>query len=122
MAYNVGDIIFWSIDRTAGEAMVIGHAKDAGALIITIGSQFTEVTEGNGTPTGCGWPPVGASYRREYMKRFPGKLKPCSAGQLPSYLADAHLSASILATHLAALRDVALRLCETLAMAQSDGS
>jgi len=68
--------VFWSIDRTAGEAMVIGYdAKDAGALIVAIGLQFTEIPEANCTSTGRGEPPIGASYRREYMKRFPSKLK-----------------------------------------------
>jgi hypothetical protein len=44
--YRRGDIIFWSIDRVSGEAMVIGYsAEDKDALIVAIGSQFTELDE-----------------------------------------------------------------------------
>jgi hypothetical protein len=71
-------LVFWSIDRTAGEAMVIGYlAADQSALVVAVGSQFTEMREASRRPTGRSEPPLGASYRREYMKRFPSKLRAC---------------------------------------------
>lgn len=44
-------------------------------LIVAMGTLFTEMPVENCTPTGTAEPPIGASYRREFMKRFPGKLK-----------------------------------------------
>jgi hypothetical protein len=74
--FRPGDIVFWSIDRTAGEAMLIGYdANDANTLIVVVGSQLTEMPEANCSPTGRGERPIGESYRREYLKRFPGNLK-----------------------------------------------
>src|SRR5215510_10908675 len=75
-AYRPGDIVFWSIDRVSGEAMVIGHdAKDANTLVVLVGAQVTELNVANCSPTSINESRVGASYRREYMTRFPGKLK-----------------------------------------------
>ena len=74
--FRPGGIAFWSVDRTSGEAHVVGYsAKDANVLVIAMGSIITEMDEANCSPTGRSEPPIGASYRREYMKRFPGKLR-----------------------------------------------
>jgi hypothetical protein len=69
-------LVFWSIDRTAGEVMIIGYlAADLSALVMAGGSQFTEIPEASCSPTGRSEPPLGASHRREHMKRFPSKLR-----------------------------------------------
>jgi len=73
--YRPGDIVFFSTDGVSGEAMVIGYsAEDKDALIVAIGSVFTELDVASCSPTGRSEPPPGASCRREYMKRFPKKL------------------------------------------------
>jgi len=55
--------------------MVIGYsAEDKDALIVAIGSMFTELDVANCSPTGRSGQPLGASCRREYMKRLPKKL------------------------------------------------
>jgi len=41
------------VDRTAGEAMVIGYlAADQSALVVAVRSQFTEMPEASCSPTG----------------------------------------------------------------------
>jgi cell wall-associated NlpC family hydrolase len=73
--YRPGDIVFWSIDGTSGEAHVVGYsAKDSDVLVIAMGSIITEMDEANCAPTGSSEPPIGESYRRHYMKRVPGRL------------------------------------------------
>ena len=74
--YRPGDIVFWSIDHAAGEAIVIGYdAKDVNTLIVAIGAQFTEMDVANCFPTGQGERTLGESARRHYMKLHPGRLK-----------------------------------------------
>ena len=68
--------MFWSIRRTAGEAMVIGYgAKDADILIVVVGAEFTEMDTANCLPTGHSKRPLGERARRHYMKLHPGRLK-----------------------------------------------
>jgi hypothetical protein len=74
--YRPGDLVFFSIDRVSGEAMVIGYdAKHADTLIVAVGLQFTEIAVASCFPTGQGEPPLGESTRRHYMKLHPGKIK-----------------------------------------------
>jgi hypothetical protein len=74
--YRTGDIMFWSIDRTSGEGIVIGYdAKDADILIVAVGAEFTKMNTAICLPTGQSERPLGESARRHYMKLHPGRLK-----------------------------------------------
>jgi hypothetical protein len=74
-AHRTGDIVFWLIDHTAGEAIVGYDAKDENTLIVAVGSRITEIDESCCSPTGRSEPPIRASYRRTYMKLHLGKLR-----------------------------------------------
>jgi len=75
--YQIGDEVFFSFAGAAGEALFVGQSKDdPSALVLALpGGQVIEMPASACSPTGHIDPQLGHGYRREYMKRFPRKMK-----------------------------------------------
>lgn len=77
MAYKVGDIVFFRIHDSGGEGMFIGRLKaHPDVLVLNVGKLFVEHDADCCSPTGRGFPAEGESWRRAYLKQYPGGLKP----------------------------------------------